>query len=175
MEWISGNGTLFSLTRHFLPLSPRYSYPLPFLSPSREAHTGAARAGIDNLTKTLALEWAPYGIRVNSLAPGVIKTEGADKNYHDGFYPAALAKTPLGRSVDSLFPLSLSLFLFFTHLLLLSHAYRLGNGREIATLLLVLASDKLSGFVTGETLFADGGQRLKGHYMEDSWVGRAKL
>lgn len=33
------------------------------------SHTAAARAGVDNLTKSLAVEWAPYGIRVNSVAP----------------------------------------------------------------------------------------------------------
>jgi hypothetical protein len=39
-------------------------------------HTGAARAGVDNLTKTLAVEWAPHGIRVNAVAPGIIESSG---------------------------------------------------------------------------------------------------
>jgi peroxisomal trans-2-enoyl-CoA reductase len=45
------------------------------------AHTGAARAGVDNLTKTLASEWASFGIRVNSVAPGVIYSQSAEGNY----------------------------------------------------------------------------------------------
>ena len=38
------------------------------------AHTGAACAGVENLTRTLAVEWSKHGIRVNAVAPGVIKT-----------------------------------------------------------------------------------------------------
>ena len=40
------------------------------------AHTCAARAGVDLSVKTVAIEWAPLGIRVNCLAPGIIATEG---------------------------------------------------------------------------------------------------
>jgi NAD(P)-dependent dehydrogenase (short-subunit alcohol dehydrogenase family) len=40
------------------------------------AHTGAARAGVDNLTKTLAIEWAQHGVRVLSVAPGTINSTG---------------------------------------------------------------------------------------------------
>ena len=35
-------------------------------------HTGAARAGVENMTKTLAVEWAQYDVRVNAVAPGII-------------------------------------------------------------------------------------------------------
>ena len=44
------------------------------------AHTGAARAGVDNLTKSLAVEWANRGIRVNCVAPGIIQSSGLE-NY----------------------------------------------------------------------------------------------
>src|SRR4029078_2739508 len=41
------------------------------------AHSAAAKAGVWTLTKTLAVEWAPLGLRVNAMAPGVTNTEGA--------------------------------------------------------------------------------------------------
>ncbi|MBK6534525.1 MAG: SDR family oxidoreductase, partial [Deltaproteobacteria bacterium] len=43
------------------------------------SHTGAARAGVDNLTKSLAVEWAPHQIRVNAIAPGTIRSTGTDR------------------------------------------------------------------------------------------------
>lgn len=43
-------------------------------------HSGAARAGIDNMTKTLAIEWANSGVRINAVAPGIINSSGLD-NY----------------------------------------------------------------------------------------------
>ena len=42
-------------------------------------HTGAARAGVDNMTKTLAVEWAQHGIAVNAIAPGVIRSSGTER------------------------------------------------------------------------------------------------
>ncbi|KAG0202335.1 hypothetical protein BGX33_009775 [Mortierella sp. NVP41] len=49
----------------------------------RAMHTGAASAGIINMTKTLAVEWSPYnGIRINCVAPGLIISSGM-KNYHE--------------------------------------------------------------------------------------------
>lgn len=59
------------------------------------AHSSAARAGVVNLTRTLALEWAPDGIRLNAVSPGVTDT-AAFRRYPDG--GEMLAKVPLGRA-----------------------------------------------------------------------------
>lgn len=55
-------------------------------------HSGAARAGVVNLTKTSAIEWAKSGIRVNAVAPGIIRSSGL-KNYPEGVR-AALKMLP---------------------------------------------------------------------------------
>ncbi|KAK2822000.1 hypothetical protein Q5P01_022065 [Channa striata] len=47
------------------------------------AHTGAARAAVDNLTKSLAIEWAHSGVRVNAIAPGTIFSKTAMENYKE--------------------------------------------------------------------------------------------
>jgi citronellol/citronellal dehydrogenase len=96
-------------------------------------HTGAARAGVDNMTKTLAVEWAQHGIAVNSVAPGTIRTTGTDR------YPPELVEASRQRTP----------------------AKRLGTPEEVAELCAYLASDAAS-FVTGETWYIDGGAHLWG-------------
>ncbi|KAM3576157.1 hypothetical protein VYU27_001865 [Nannochloropsis oceanica] len=44
------------------------------------AHSGAARAGVENLTKSMALEWVGKGVRVNCVAPGIVSTESGFVN-----------------------------------------------------------------------------------------------
>jgi len=101
------------------------------------AHTGAARAGVDNLTKSLAVEWAPYKIRINAIAPGIIRSTGLDQ------YPPDLLKD-IGKSI----PMK-----------------RLGETGEVADLCLFLSSP-LAAYITGETIYLDGGMRLWGDMWE---------
>jgi citronellol/citronellal dehydrogenase len=96
-------------------------------------HTGAARAGVDNMTKTLAVEWSPYNVAVNSIAPGIIRSSGMDR------YPEELVE--MGRQRTPM--------------------KRLGTPEEVAELCAYLASDAAS-FVTGETWYIDGGAHLWG-------------
>ncbi|HSQ67903.1 MAG TPA: SDR family oxidoreductase [Polyangiaceae bacterium] len=96
-------------------------------------HTGAARAGVENLTKTLAVEWAQYDIQVNAVAPGIIRSSGVDQ------YPPELVEMSRQRTP----------------------AKRLGTVEEVAELVVYLATDAAK-FVTGETWYIDGGAHLWG-------------
>ena len=96
-------------------------------------HTGAARAGVDNMTKTLAVEWALHGIRVNAIAPGVIVTSGTKQ------YPPALLDT-----AEKANPLK-----------------RLGTAEEVSHLITYLAS-RYADFVAGQTFYIDGGASIWG-------------
>jgi citronellol/citronellal dehydrogenase len=96
-------------------------------------HTGAARAGVDNMTKTLAVEWSQYDIAVNAIAPGIIRSSGTDR-YPAEFVEMGRQRTPLKR---------------------------LGTTEEVAELCVYLGSDAAS-FVTGETWYIDGGAHLWG-------------
>ena len=95
------------------------------------AHSSAARAGVDNLTKTLAVEWAPYHIRVNSIAPGIIKSSGLAN------YPPAILE-----NIESPIP-----------------AKRLGSESEVASAVTFLLSPGAS-YITGATLRVDGASSL---------------
>ncbi|MCB9553177.1 MAG: SDR family oxidoreductase [Myxococcales bacterium] len=97
------------------------------------AHTGAARAGVVNLTKTLALEWAREGILVNAVAPGVIRTTGLDT------YPAAV-RDSIETEVPKHIPLK-----------------RLGEERDVVWAVVYLAGPG-GDYITGETICVDGGQ-----------------
>ncbi|MDW8251755.1 MAG: SDR family oxidoreductase, partial [Myxococcales bacterium] len=97
------------------------------------AHTGAARAGVENLTKTLAVEWAAHGIRVNAVAPGTIRSSGTIQ-YGEELLELSRKATPLKR---------------------------LGTPEEVARVIVFLASD-LNDYVTGCTYYIDGGLSLWG-------------
>lgn len=100
------------------------------------SHTGATRAGVDNLTKSLAFEFAPLGVRVNAVAPGVILSSGVD-NYAPEFQQAFLG-------AKQFIP-----------------AGRLGTPREVAAAVAFLLSPA-AAFITGATLRIDGGEPLFG-------------
>lgn len=96
-------------------------------------HTGAARAGVENLTKTLAVEWAQHGIRVNACAPGTIRSSGTTQ-YGDATLELARKATPLKR---------------------------LGSVEEVSRVIVFLAS-RANDYVTGSTYYIDGGSSLWG-------------
>lgn len=98
-------------------------------------HSSAAKAGVLNMTRTLAVEWGTqYGIRVNAIAPGPIeRTGGADKLFE--------SEKAAQRTIDSV-PLR-----------------RLGTPEEIAELAYFLLSDK-AAYINGEVVTMDGGQWL---------------
>ncbi len=103
------------------------------------AHTGAARAGVENLTKTLSQEWAEYNIRVNAVAPGTIASSGLDT------YPAPLKK-------------------FFTEAEEENLMKRFGTVEDVANSVMFLSSP-LSSYIGGVTLYVDGMEHLAGDRM----------
>ena len=98
-------------------------------------HSAAAKAGLVAMTKTLAVEWAPHGIRANCICPGPTDTEGAG---------SALWPTEEDRArVAATVPLG-----------------RLATPHEVAVWATALCSD-YAGYITGETLTIDGGHWLE--------------
>jgi citronellol/citronellal dehydrogenase len=95
------------------------------------AHSGAARAGVVNLTKTLALEWAAHGVRINSVAPGLIDSSGLET------YPEAVRNSVQHIAKNDI------------------PAQRMGSERETAAAINFLLSPG-AAFVSGTTLRVDG-------------------
>ena len=100
-------------------------------------HTGAARAGVENMTMSLAVEWSQFGILVNAVAPGVIISSGT-KRYPPEIVARSVSRTPLKRA---------------------------GTVDEVAASIVFLASPAAQ-FITGTTLRIDGGQALWGDTWE---------
>jgi hypothetical protein len=109
------------------------------------AHSGAAKAGVLSLTRTMALEWASQGIRVNAIAPGPVATEGASRALWDSSdaREAIRSSVPMGR---------------------------FGTAEEVATMAAFLASDG-AAYVTGGLFPVDGGLML-GSPLFDSRFGK---
>jgi 2,4-dienoyl-CoA reductase [(3E)-enoyl-CoA-producing], peroxisomal len=103
-------------------------------SPGLVAPT-AAKAGVEALTKTLALEWAKFHVLVNAIAPGPIHTAGADRNLwsNAAFRDMVECGVPLGH---------------------------FGKPEDIANMAVYLASPA-GDYITGATMVVDGGEWLK--------------
>jgi NAD(P)-dependent dehydrogenase (short-subunit alcohol dehydrogenase family) len=98
------------------------------------AHSGAARAGVVNLTRTLAYYWARKGVTVNALAPGSIDTAGL----HEEEYAHADSADYAERVLEEI------------------PSHRLGEAGEVAALCAFLCSPA-ARYVNGAHLVADGG------------------
>lgn len=111
------------------------------------AHASAAKAGIDALTKTLALEWAKDGLRVNAVAPGPIPTEGVRK---------AFTPPPSADGVPDIFAMEKAMEGYARKMIPLQ---RWGSPADIANMVAFLASPGGS-WITGAIMVVDGGEWL---------------
>jgi NAD(P)-dependent dehydrogenase (short-subunit alcohol dehydrogenase family) len=112
------------------------SAPQAYLPMAMQAHVCAAKAGVDMLTRTLAIEWGGAGVRINSITPGPIDdTEGMRR-----LAPSDEVRQKLLQAL----PLQ-----------------RFGTRQDISQLALFLSSDAAS-YITGSILVCDGGQSLLG-------------
>lgn len=115
------------------------------------AHATAAKAGIDALTRTLAVEWAPQRIRVNAIAPGPIPTEGVRK----AFTPPSSGDGVGG--VPELFADAEERMAEFARTAI--PLGRWGTPRDIANMVAFLASEA-GDWITGAIFVVDGGEWL---------------
>lgn len=103
-----------------------------YSAPNHAAY-GAAKAGLIALTRSMALEWAAHGIRVNALSPGPIDTPRTRSRTNDEMTRAYNAVLPFGRK---------------------------GRAEEVGTAVLFLVSD-LASYITGHNLLVDGGCTIR--------------
>ncbi len=132
---------LLITTRAALPLFPaeggsviNISSVVSTLAPPATSVYASTKGAVDTITKTLAKELGPRGIRVNAINPGLVITEGAQAAgiVDSDFERAAVAATPLGRA---------------------------GRPEDIAPPVAFLASDD-ARWITGETIFVSGGAAI---------------
>lgn len=98
------------------------------------AHTGAARAGVENLTKTLAQEWSDFNIRINCVAPGIIESSGLDN------YPKQIQD--MFEEAQKAIPMK-----------------RFGKVEDVSNAVTFLSSS-MAEYITGVSLMVDGAQHL---------------
>ncbi len=127
-DWIDSKqkGTILNIVATYAWTGSGYVVP-----------SACAKSGVLAMTKSLAVEWAKYGIRSNAIAPGLFPTEGA----WDRLLPGDLKK-----KYDFVKKVPLN---------------RLGDHQELANLAAYLVSD-YSAYVNGEVITIDGGEWLKG-------------
>jgi citronellol/citronellal dehydrogenase len=104
------------------------------------AHTGAARAAVDNLTKTLGQEWAENNVRVNAVAPGTIESSGLKQ-----YPPQIQNQFEEGRKANLM--------------------KRFGTVEDISNAVMFYASP-LSSYISGTTLYVDGLEHLSANRMD---------
>jgi NAD(P)-dependent dehydrogenase (short-subunit alcohol dehydrogenase family) len=136
-RWLKANhpGTVLSISATYASVGSAYVVP-----------SAVSKAGVEALTRSLAVEWGNRGIRMNAIAPGPIPTQGAFSRVlpRPGLEALALERNPL---------------------------HRFGTTEELANLAAFLVSDG-SGYINGEVIRMDGGEFLQGAG-EFSNLGRA--
>ena len=101
------------------------------MSPADQGVYNASKSAVDGLTRTFARELGPRKIRVNSVNPGLVETEGLHTSGFIEWKDEVIARSPLGR---------------------------IGRPQDIAPAVVFLASDE-SSWMTGETFYVTGGDR----------------
>jgi NAD(P)-dependent dehydrogenase (short-subunit alcohol dehydrogenase family) len=126
-RWVAEQtpGTVLSIVTSYAWTGSAYVLP-----------SAAAKAGVLAMTRSLAVEWGPHGIRLNAIAPGPFPTEGA--------WSRLIPNEKIDRLWHDKIPLK-----------------RYGDHRELADLASYLVADG-SGYVTGEVVTIDGGEWLGG-------------
>jgi len=126
-RWLAAKrpGTVLSISATYAPVGSAYVVP-----------SAVSKAGVEALTRSLAVEWGDRGIRMNAIAPGPIPTQGA--------FSRVLPRPDLATLALDRNPL-----------------HRFGTIEELANLAAFLVSDG-SGYINGEVIRMDGGEFLQG-------------